>query len=143
MSHRFLDNVAIADVCFEAKGKTLKELFESCALAVVNVQVKNYKSIRHKETRTIEADAPDIDMLLFSFLSNLVAYKDSEQLLFNKFNMDIFPEGGKWRMKCEAHGEAIDRKKHNLLVDVKGVTLHLFEVKEERNGWLARVVLDI
>ena len=40
-------------------------------------------------------------------------------------------------------GEKIDMKKHEMLVDVKAVTMHMFEVKKEKNIWKARVVLDV
>jgi SHS2 domain-containing protein len=80
---------------------------------------------------------------LFNFLSELVFVKDSEQLLFSRFDIDIFPENNGWKVKCECFGEKIDPEKHELLVDVKAVTMHKFAIEETKNGWKARVVLDI
>ncbi len=34
-------------------------------------------------------------------------------------------------------------KKHDLIVDVKAVTLHRFEVKQTETGWKASIILDI
>lgn len=143
MAYKFFDDVSIADVEFEAAGKTLKELFESAAHAVTDVQVKDSRKLNLKEARKIEIEADNIEMLLFKFLSELVLLKDSEQLLFAKFDIDIYPKENKWKMKCDAYGEKINPEKHELLVDVKAVTLHKFKIEEDKKGWKARVVLDI
>jgi len=43
----------------------------------------------------------------------------------------------------EAYGEKIDPSKHELIVDVKAVTLHRFGVTQIEEGWIASVILDI
>ncbi len=96
-----------------------------------------------KEKYEFEKESDDIEMLLFNFLSELILIKDSEQLLFSKFDVDIFPVDGRWKVKCTCFGEKIDPEKHELLVDVKAVTMHKFKIEEVKNGWRARVVLDI
>ncbi|MEM0473431.1 MAG: archease [Candidatus Aenigmatarchaeota archaeon] len=143
MAYKFLDDVSIADVEFEATGKTLKELFESAAHALTSVQVKDSRKLSDKEYVLIEKDADSIEMLLFSFLSELVLIKDADRILFAKFDMKIFPENNKWKVVCKCYGEKIDPDKHELLVDVKAVTMHKFKIEETKNGWKARVVLDI
>ena len=40
-------------------------------------------------------------------------------------------------------GEKLDMKKHVLLTDVKAVTFHMFEAKQENGKWICRVVLDV
>ncbi len=143
MPYKFLEDVAIADVAFEATGKTLKELLESAALAVTNTMVKNLNSIKHKVEKKFIVTGENTEKLLFNFLQEIIFYKDAELLLFNKFELVISPKKGKLQLNVEAYGEKLDRKKHELVVDVKAVTYHSFEVKETKNGWEARVILDI
>jgi SHS2 domain-containing protein len=143
MSYKFLENLAIADVAFEATGKNLRELFESAASAVTNTMVKDLKAIEQKEKRKIEVEAENIEMLLFNFLQEIIFYKDAEALLFNKFEIDIIPKKGGWKLVVTAYGEKINPKKHEQLVDVKAVTLHDYEVKETKDGWYARIILDV
>ncbi|MBU5688103.1 MAG: archease [Candidatus Aenigmarchaeota archaeon] len=143
MAYKFFEDVSIADVEFEATGKTLKELFESSAHALTDVQIKDSRKLKPIERYYFEKEAENIEMLLFNFLSELVLVKDAEQLLFSKFNIEILPINGKWKVKCECFGEKIDPEKHELLVDVKAVTMHKFKIEETKNGWKARVVLDI
>jgi len=143
MAYKFFEDVSIADVEFEATGKTLKELFESAAHALTNVQIKNARKMKGNLNKVIEKEADDIEMLLFQFLSELIILKDTEQLLFGKFEIDIYPKNKKWKLKCECFGEKINPEKQELLVDVKAVTMHKFKIEETKNGWKARVVLDI
>ena len=142
MPYRFLEDIAIADVAFEATGKTLEELFESSALAVTNTQVKNLDSVAHKVVKNITVESDSLEMLLFNFLQELIFYKDAELLLFSKFDIKI-TKGKKYKLKAKAYGEKLDMKKHELLVDVKAVSLHNYKVEEAKDGWKADVILDV
>jgi len=46
-------------------------------------------------------------------------------------------------VSANAYGEQIDPEKHDLIVDVKAVTLHKFKVEQTQRGWETLVVLDI
>ena len=142
MSYKYLEDVAVADVCFEASGKTLEELFESCGLATTNVMIKTLKKISPKQKRKISVSADTIENLLFKFLEEIIFLKDARQLVFSKYKIKISESKG-YKFACEALGEKLSMKKHDWLVDVKAVTWHLFEVKQEKNIWRARVILDI
>jgi SHS2 domain-containing protein len=49
----------------------------------------------------------------------------------------------KFQLSVKAYGEKLDMKKHELLVDVKAVSLHQFRVEETKDGWVASVILDV
>ena len=143
MSYRFLEDVAIADVAFEASGKTLVELFTNAALAVTNTMVNNVGSVEQKVERSFELEADDPEMLLYRFLQELVFYKDAELLLFSRYDLDIKREIRKWRLKATIRGEELSREKHELGSDVKAVSLHRFHVQKTTQGWKADVILDV
>jgi len=136
MPYKFLEHTA--DVLFEAEGKSLEELFESCALATEETQVDLKNVGQDKEIKFVVEDE-STEMLLFHFLQEIIFYKDAEELLFSRFKIKI--DGN--RLEAECFGEKINQKKHILNVDVKAVTLHQFEVKKTAKGWFARVILDI
>lgn len=138
---RFLEDVAIADAAFEAQGKTLEELFATCALATFEVMA-NTKRVEPKEKIKIELEHEKIDNLLFDWLAELIYLKDAKEMFFGKFDLSI-EKKNKYILRGQVFGEKIDYKKHRVKVDVKAVTLHLFEVKKVRNNWKARIVLDI
>jgi SHS2 domain-containing protein len=143
MSYRYLEDVAIADVAFEARGKTLAELFSNAALAVTNTMVQDVETVDQRVAKSFELEAGDPEMLLYRFLQELVFYKDAELLLFNRFDLDIRQEIGRWRLIATIRGEEISGEKHELGADVKAVSLHNFSVQKTAQGWRADVILDV
>lgn len=143
MPYRYLDDVTIADVAFEAEGKTLRELFESAALALTNIMIGNMDSMAQKEIRCFEVTASNPEMLLYRFLQELVYYKDAERLLFNKFELDAEHGVPLWHLRARALGDEISPEKHELLADVKAVSLHNFSVRQTPAGWRAGVIVDV
>ena len=149
-----MSNISIADVAFDASAKTLEKLFVECAKAVTNTMVKDLKTVKQSKKVTVTVEADSVENLLFNFLNEIVFYKDAKQLLFSGYKIKInSSEGSKELHKTKTgetfslfstfSGEKLNMKKHDLIVDVKAITMHLFEVKHLRNEWTARVVLDI
>lgn len=144
MTYNFLEDVATADIAFEAEGETLEELFIAAALATTNVMIRDLQQIALKEKREIRVEAEEMDLLLFNFLQEIIFYKDAEQLLFSKYDVKINEKDTALGLIAEVYGERLDMEKHDLVVDVKAVTLHQFELKKmEEGGWKAKVILDI
>lgn len=143
MPYRYLEDVSIADVAFEAEGATLSEMFESAGLATTNVMVRDMKAVRKKITKKIRLENDDLEKLLFEFLQEFVYWKDKDLLLFSGINVKIKERGGKFSFVAALKGEKIDPTRHEMLVDVKAVTWHLFSVKKKGEKWQCRVVLDI
>ncbi|HLD01082.1 MAG TPA: archease [Candidatus Nanoarchaeia archaeon] len=139
--YKFLEHTA--DVLFEAEAGTLEDLFIQCALAAADSQV-DINRIKPKVKQHIAIKHKDIERLLFDFLDDLIFYKDSKQLIFTKFDLKIRQlKDGIYSLDCQAHGEKLSHTKHDPKVDVKAVTMHLFEVKKTPRGWKAKVLLDI
>ncbi len=138
--HKFLDHTA--DVFFVAKAETLPQLFEQCALAVEESMVDVTK-VKPKQKQKILVEHENIEGLLFDFLDELLFFKDYKQLMFSKFEITIEEKEGKQHLLCFASGEKLDLTRHEPKVDVKAITMHLFEVKQVENGWKAQVLIDI
>jgi len=88
MKYKFLEDIAIADIAYEAYGKNLNELFANAALAVSDTMV-DLNTVEHHETKIIEIKEKQIDLLLFDFLAEIIFVKDTESLLLNKFDVKI------------------------------------------------------
>ncbi len=143
MPYRYRDDIATADVAFEAWGGTREEMFAAAADATMNVMVGDLETITSQVKRILELEAEDIELLLFQFLQEFVYFKDAEQLLLRCAKIDITARGGKFYLRAEAVGETLDPGKHDLTVDVKAVTMHRFSVTESKEGWRTGVILDI
>jgi SHS2 domain-containing protein len=139
-NYQYLEHTA--DVLFEAEAPSLGELFEQCGLAVEEAQVE-LKGFGTDNQKKIKGKNSKLEYLLFDFLDDLLFFKDSEQMIFSKFDCKIEEKEGKFVLECVAYGEKIDPEKHEQKVDAKAITMHMFEVKKVEGGWKAKVLVDI
>lgn len=140
MAFRFLEDVTLADVAFEATGKTLSELFTSAAEAVIETMA-NPKSIKPKLTKKITKKEETIDKLLFELLEEIIYLKDKDNIVFCDVTCTV--DEKKMSVKAVLHGDAIKPQEQELHQDVKAVTLHYYTVEKNDKGWRTQVVLDI
>lgn len=143
MPYQYLDDVATADIAFEAYGQSKEELFIAASDALMNVMVEDLGTITERLWREVSVEAETLEMLLFQFLQEFIYYKDAEQLLLRAARMRFKEQEDMWMVIARAYGEMLDPGKHPLNVDVKAVTMHQFAVTENQGQWKARVVLDI
>ena len=138
MPFRFLPDVALADIAFEAESSTVDGLFEECGRAISDIMV-DPESLNPTTERRFALESESLDRLLYDFMTELIVVKDIDSLLFRDFRVRV--EGNS--LTATARGEPIDRDRHRLRNDVKAVTMHLFGIKRESGGWKTTVVLDI
>lgn len=142
--YKFLEDVAIADIAYEAYGKDLNELFENAAMAIFELSA-NLKTIDAKKKLEIELENEKIENLLYDFLSEILFLKDSKYMVFRNVKVEITEDKKtkKYKLKSILEGDTINPQKQQLENDIKAVTMHMFEVKKEKNRWKAVVVVDI
>ena len=143
MPYRFRDDVALADVAFEAWGTTPEEVFIAAADATMNVMVEDLATIGRSQEFVIELAHDQLDLLLFNLLNELIFLKDARRLLLRVQSLSIKRTTAGFTLKGSVYGEVLDPLRHPLIVDVKAVTLHLFSLRQTHAGWEAFVILDI
>lgn len=143
MPYQFLEDIATADIAFEAWGNNLEKTFLAAADATMNVMIEELDSIQPIETRKIRLENEALDMLLFDFLQELIYWKDSEKLMLRIKEIGIREENKHHFLEADALGEKLDPERHHQRVDVKAVTLHRFRLEKTEEGWKASVILDI
>ncbi|MEW6247655.1 MAG: archease [Nitrospirota bacterium] len=139
---RFLEDVALADAAFEATGDSPSELFRAAAQAVIET-LADPKTVAATWRRTITREDEDLASLLFDWLSEIVYVKDAQGVVFREAVPVVRQERGRWRLDATLVGAPVDPATQELRADVKGVTKHLYELKQDGTRWTARVVLDI
>jgi SHS2 domain-containing protein len=140
MPFRFLPDIALADIAFEAESDSVNGLFESSALAVSDVMV-DPETLRSDTTRKVRISSEDLDRLLYDFLTEIIVVKDVDSLLFREIEVKVAAD--QKSLEATMKGEPINRRRHLLRNDVKAVTMHMFGVRREGGHWTATVVLDI
>jgi len=143
MPYKYLGDIAVADVAFEATGATLEELFIAAADATMNVMVAELSTIERQEEVRFSVEHPELELLLFNFLNELLFFKDARRLLLRVESVTIVTHPALLTLEAVARGERLDPARHAQLVDVKAVTLHRFRVERTERGWQATVILDI
>jgi len=139
----YLDDLATADVAFEACGETVEEMFLSAVEATMRVMIEDPETIRKREIIPFHLENDELDMLLFDFLQEIIYFKDARHLLLHVTSLRIDITTSPMTLTAEAAGETIIQGYHPLLTDVKAVTLHRFAVAKNDTGWKATVVLDV
>lgn len=141
---RLLEDVALADAAFEASGDSPSELCLAAAQALIDTMV-DPGTVSPTWRKTVALHSPDFPDLLFDWLSELVYLKDAEAVVFHEASPTVVEgrHGAEWSLTATVTGSPIDPQHHDLRADVKAVTKHLYEVRQDGTQWVARVVLDI
>lgn len=139
--YKILEKIATADIAFEAYGKNLNELFENAAFAIFEISA-NVKKINSKIKKIIKLENENVEDLLFDFLSEIIFLKDKDYMIFNKSKIKI-NKNEKYKLNAEIFGEKISHKKHELKLDIKAITLHMFKIEKTKEGFKALVVVDV
>ena len=139
--YTFLDDVALADCAMEVEGKNLDDLFETAAAALAELMVEP-ASVALTVERAIAIEAPQVDLLLYDWLSELIYRKDRDREVFPQVTARVSGTGP-FHLAATARGGLIDPERTGLRADAKAVTFHQFAVVPVDGAWRARVVIDI
>ncbi len=143
LPYHYLEDIAVADAAFEAWGDTIEEMFIAAAEATMNVMVEDLATIGESRNLNLHVKHTELDLLLFNFLCELIFYKDAQRLLLRVDSLTITRTPSHYSLHASLSGEELDPAKHQLIADVKAVTLHRFTVAQTEDGWRATVILDI
>ncbi len=139
IKHKFEFFDVTADVGVIAYGSDLNELFENAATAMFDVMC-NIKNVLPREVRDVSLKSSDLVELLNAWLTQLLAIRDIEGMMFRKFEVDV--DEGRVSVKGRAFGE-MTRDEHEVETEVKAVTYHQMEITKKKNIWEARFILDV
>jgi SHS2 domain-containing protein len=145
MAHtfQFLDDIAMADLAFDASGDSLQDVFQGATDAVIEA-LANPDTIGSTWQQSIDREDEDPAALLFDWLSDLVYWKDAAGVVFSKSDVRLTQQkDGVWKLQALVHGARVNFTTQELRADVKGVTKHLYRLASEGGRWTVRVVLDV
>ncbi len=143
MPYRFLDNIATADVAFEAWDKSLEAIFTASAEALLQTMVDEPGRVRSQVELPIAVEQQDLELLLFGFLNELIYLKDTRRVLLHVPLVRVVDTEVGFALHGTARGEGIDPRRHRQRVDVKAATLHRLQVVRDGVLWRATAVLDV
>ncbi|MEK6762392.1 MAG: archease [Nitrospirota bacterium] len=139
---RFLEEIALADIGFEAEGGSIEEVFRGATQALLE-SMATPSTVAETWERTIEQRDVDPSALLFDWLSEVVYWKDAAGVIFREAPLTLTHVHDVWLLRARLIGAPVDQQTQELHADVKGVTKHLYQLKQIGDRWKARVVLDV
>lgn len=141
-SFRFLEEIALADIAFEAEGESVEEVFRGATQALLE-SMANPETVSVEWEHGIGRTEGDPSALLFDWLSEMVYWKDAAGVVYREAPLALTQEGEVWLLQARLIGAPVDPHTQELHADVKGVTKHLYELKQTGSRWKVRVVLDV
>ena len=134
MRYEELDHTA--DVGIRAHGASLNELFAAAAAGMFSL-VADLRKVRAVGEVEVRVKADDLEALMVRWLSELLFLHETQRLLLKEFDVRIAGTS----LEARARGEAIDKKRHELKLNIKAVTYHRLRI--DRKAGLAEVIFDI
>ena len=135
-SYEFIDHTA--DVGIRVEAPTAAALFETAARALTEI-VTDAGAVMPRVKRTVELEEETLEVLLVSWLQELLYLLEIEGLAFSRFGVKI--DGT--RLHAAVWGEPFDPELHPRKSDIKAVTYHQLEVGRKGDSWEARVIFDV
>jgi len=128
-----------ADIGIRGIAPTLEQAFEQTAVAMTAV-ITDPDKVSTSKAVSIRCEAPDNELLLLDWINELVYEMAVQGLLFKRYQVAI--NDGK--LSAIAFGEAVDRQKHQPVVEIKGATFTELRVYQQPNGaWVAQCIVDV
>jgi SHS2 domain-containing protein len=128
-----------ADVGFRASGKTLPEMFEAAAEALVSIAMER-TNVAPAVCIPLRAEGDSYESLLVNWLSEVLYQLDGEQFAMARFKVREISEV---HVSGNAFGERRDPARHETKLVVKGVTYHQLKVEQRGQDWFCEVYLDV
>ncbi|PWI47497.1 hypothetical protein CEE45_11240 [Candidatus Heimdallarchaeota archaeon B3_Heim] len=143
ISYRLLEDIAIADACFDLFGNSLEELFHAGFLALMETSVEIH-TVKENVKKNITLEHRNLEQLLFGFLEELIFLKDAEFLIFKtcELSIDLNPESSLYTLSANVTGQEFNNEV-STITDVKAITFYQLFVRQNENGWEARVTFDL
>lgn len=129
-----------------AWDRTVEGAFAEGAKALFDLMV-DLEKVEPKVAVEIAVEAETLEDLFFEWLNALIVQKDSEGLVFSRFDVRIEQRGkdgdGGYALRAKAWGEPYNPDKHGSKVDVKAATYAGLACEETPEGWRVECVVDI
>jgi SHS2 domain-containing protein len=139
MKKRFeiLDHTA--DIGVIVYGEDLRTLFENAGEAFFHL-ITDLKKVKRRIEKRIDIGGESLDRLMVDWLSELLYLHDVESLLFKGFEVESVGEDG---LRAIVKGEPFQEGVHVIKTEVKAVTYHRIEVRQNNGRWRAQMIFDL
>ena len=140
MPYDYFDHTG--DIGVALRNETLPGLFAD-ASAAFSDSITAVRGIEPKRPEEVDVDAPELDLLLVDFLSELLYRFDTRGWLTREAELEIHEKDGGWSLEGTLRGERLDPRRHPAKHTIKAVTYPGLRVQNTGGVWTARVVFAV
>jgi protein archease len=138
--YTFLDHTG--DIAVSVTGVGLPHLFADASAAFTDT-ITTLERVEPKRPEEVDLDAPELELLLVDFLSELLYRFDTRGWLTRHAEVELHEKDGGWSLQGTLRGERLDPARHVIKVLVKAVTYHGLRIQQAGGLWAATIVFDI
>jgi SHS2 domain-containing protein len=139
--YRFLDHMT--DAIIEAYGTTLEEAFENAAKALCDTMIE-LKTVKPKREIKFSIKGNDLYSLLFDWLDKVMLLLVADGIAMSEFSVKIKQHNNNgYLLEGAARGEPLELDRHRYKVEIKAVTYHEMEIKQDKGIITLKFLLDL
>ena len=138
--YRYLDHMT--DAIIEAYGSTLEETFENAAKALCDTMI-DLKTVRAEREIKFSAKGNDLYSLLFDWLDKVMLLLVADRIAMSQFSVKIKQHDSDYLLEGITRGEPLELDRHHYKVEIKAVTYHEMEIRQEKDMITTRFLLDL
>ncbi len=138
-----LEDIAIADACYELHGNSIEEIFMAGFLALMETSVE-LNTVKEDLTKKVLLKHKDLERLFYEFLEELIFLKDAELLIFKdcKLTLEKGALNDDFTLVADLIGQKLDDSV-STITDVKAITYYQFYIKQVEKRWESRITFDL
>ena len=140
MAYHFFDHAGGIGVTL--KSESLPALFADASAAFTD-SITRIERVEPKRPEELDVDAPELDLLLVDFLSELLYRFDTRAWLSRHADVALREKDGGWTLEGTLSGERLDPARHNVKMMIRAVTYHGLTVQQHGKLWTANVVFGL
>ena len=132
-----------ADVGIKFCGQSFPEMLVNAAKGMFSLIVDR-RTVKPAVEKRITITGADYEEITINWLREIHYIHQSAFFLFRDFICETIDEANKKITAVfTARGESVNDTRHNILLDIKLVTYHMFYVKKTGVNWEGSIIFDI
>ncbi|MDD5584456.1 MAG: archease [Candidatus Omnitrophica bacterium] len=137
--YEFIDHTA--DAAVRVYGKTLEELFNNAAEALLSL-LADIRPFKEKE-HTVTLKGTTVEDLLVNWLNELTSLFFADKFFPAAYNVVIDQSGTEKKLSAILLGKNFMQTRENVKMEIKAATYHNLKIEKDSQGYHAEIIFDV
>lgn len=142
LKYRYIEHTS--DLGVEIFGKDLVELFKNGCFAIFDNIIEDYQTkVNLLEEKGIELESENLQELFFDWLRELLFIFGVEFFIPQRIKELKIKKNKGLHLSAKLAGERFDVNRHEVKIEIKTPTYHMYQIEESKAGYKATVIFDV